>query len=175
PVLARPAGRARRSALVGRPAAVLARRLEALAEDRPLSVVVVSPSPKSTPESLVHEVAAELRASALSAMLAAPGGDAADTGPARVRLAVGSPLLPLSGWRRLAGTADAVVVAVAPGQVQPAELAELRTVLTAVGIRPLALVLAAAGSGNAAPAPTARPVGTPGVPARPATPLPTPR
>lgn len=172
PVLARPVGRARRSALIGRPAAVLARRLEALAEDRPVSVVVVSPSPDSAPESLVEEVAAELRAAGLAA---ARTDDAAVAGPVRVRLSVGSPLLPLSGWRRVAGTADAVVVAVAPGQVQRAELTELRTVLSAAGVRPLALVLASTGPRDAAPEPAAHPEGTPGVPARPAAALPTPR
>lgn len=175
PVLARPAGRARRSALVGRPAAVLARRLQALAEDRPVSVVVVSPSPDSSPQSLVDEVAAELRAAGLAAVPTGPAGDATVAGPVRVRLSVGSPLLPLSGWRRVAGTDDAVVVAVAPGQVQRAELTELRTVLAAAGIRPLALVLAPAGGRASTPVPVARPEGTPEVPARPAAPLPTPR
>jgi capsular polysaccharide biosynthesis protein len=175
PLVARPAGRARRSTLVGRPAAVLARRLEALAQDRPVSVVVVSPSPDSRPEPLVEQVAAELRATGLPAALADPARSVTDTGPVRVRLSTGSPLLPLSGWRRLAVTADAVVVAVAPGQVQRAELAELRTVLSAAGIRPLALVLAPAGPRVAPPEPAARPEGTPGVPARSTAPLPTPR
>ena len=172
PVLARPAGRAGHSALVGRPAAVLARRVEALAEDRPVSVVVVSPSTDSTPESLVAEVAAELRAAGLRTD---PGGEGPDAGPVRVRLSVGSPLLPVTGWRRLAGTADAVVVAVAPGRVQRAELAELHTVLAAAGIHPLAVVLAPTGPRVAPTEPAARPEGTPGVPARSATPLPTPR
>jgi hypothetical protein len=40
---------------------------------------------------------------------------------------------------------DVVVVVVAPGRVQRAELAELRSVLTGAGISPLALVLAPAG------------------------------
>ena len=171
PVLARPAGRARRSALVGEPVDVLARRLEALAQDRPVSVALVSPSPDLAPWSLVEELAPRLRAADVPTAVADPAGDDAAAGPVRVRLSVVSPLLAVHDWHRLAGTTD-VVVAVAPGQAQRADLTELGTILTGAGIRPLALVLTRIRSGGAAPQPVAR---TEGTPAPPAAPVPTPR
>ncbi len=171
PVLARPAGRARRSALAGDPVAVLARRLEALAEDRPVSVTLVSPSPERAPWSLVEDLAPRLRAAGLPTAVTGPAGDAAGAGPAQVRLSVVSPLLALQDWHRLAGTTH-VVVAVAPGRTQQADLAELGTILSGAGIRPLALVLTRLRRGGAAPQPVARPEGTP---PRAATPVPVPR
>jgi capsular polysaccharide biosynthesis protein len=146
PVLARPAGRARRSALVGRPAAVLARRLEPLAETQTAAVLVLSPSPEPAlaPESFVADVAEQLRGAGVTAVAEPTPRDAGDD-RARVRLAVGSPLVSLRAWRRVAEVYDVVVVVVAPGRVQRAELAELRSVLTGAGISPLALVLAPAG------------------------------
>ena len=171
PVLARPAGRARRSALAGDPVAVLARRLEALAEDRPVSVTLVSPSPDRAPWSLAGDLAARLRAAGLLTAVADPGGDAAADGPARVRLSVVSPLLALSDWRRLAGTSE-VVVAVARGRAQRVDLAELGTILSGAGIRPLALVVTRLRRGGADPQPVTRLEGTP---ARPAAPVPAPR
>jgi hypothetical protein len=176
PVHARPAGRARRSTLAGRPATVLARRLERLAEDRPVRLLVLSPSPAAelAPWSFADEVAEELRALGLGTAVTGPGADAGDrvADAARVRISVGSPLAPLRSWRRVAQDHDAVVLVVAPGRVQRAELAEVRSILTAAGIRPLALVLTPAGrrpsapsqdtapsgptSGNASPAATAR-------------------
>jgi capsular polysaccharide biosynthesis protein len=171
PVVARPSGRARRSALAGDPVAVLARRLAALAEDRPVSVAVVSPSPDLAPWSLVEELAPRLRAAGLLTAVVDPAGGDAASAAARVRLSVVSPLLALHDWRRLAGTTD-VVVAVAPGRTQRADLAELGTILTGAGIRPLALVLTRIRSRGATPPPVARPEGTP---ARPAAPVPAPR
>ncbi|MGY1680187.1 YveK family protein [Geodermatophilus sp. SYSU D01176] len=171
PVLARPAGRARRSALAGEPGAVLARRLEALAEDRPVSVALVSSSPELTPWSLVEELAQRLRAAGLPTAVVDPAGDDAPAGPVRVRLSVVSPLMASHDWRRLAGTTD-VVVAVAPGRAQRADLAELGTILTGAGIRPLALVLTPIRSGGGTPQPVAHPEGTPALPAAP---VPTPR
>jgi capsular polysaccharide biosynthesis protein len=171
PVLARPAGRARRSALAGDPVAVLARRVEALTEDRPVSVTLVSPSLDRAPWSLAGDLALRLRAAGLSATVADLGGDAADDGPARVRLSVVSPLLAPHDWRRLAG-ATHVVVAVARGRAQRADLAELGTILSGAGIRPLALVVTRLRRGGVDLQPVARPEGTP---ARPATPVPAPR
>ncbi len=170
-VLARPAGRARRSVLAGDPVAVLARRVEALAEDRPVSVALVSPSPDRAPWSLAGDLALRLRAAGLPTAVADLGGDAADDGPARVRLSVVSPLLALHDWRRLAATTD-VVVAVAPGRAQRADLAELGTILSGAGVRPLALVVTRLRRGGADPQPVTRLEGTP---ARPATPVPAPR
>jgi capsular polysaccharide biosynthesis protein len=175
PVHARPAGRARRSTLAGRPATVLARRLERLAEDRPVRLLALSPSPAAelAPWSFVDEVAEELRALGLGTAVTGPDEDAGDrpADAARVQISVGSPLAPLRSWRRIAEDHDAVVLVVAPGRVQRAELAEVRSILSAAGIRPLALVLSPAGrgpaarphtaptgptSGNASPAGTAR-------------------
>jgi hypothetical protein len=99
------------------------------------------------------------------------GGDAADDGPARVRLSVVSPLLAPHDWRRLAGTAH-VVVAVARGRAQRVDLAELGTILSGAGIRPLALVVTRLRRGGADPQPVARLEGTP---SRSATPVPAPR
>jgi capsular polysaccharide biosynthesis protein len=171
PVLARPAGRARRSALAGDPVAVLARRLEALAEDRPVSVALVSTSPDLAPWSLAGDLAQRLRAAGLPTTAADLGGDAADDGPARVRLSVVSPLLAPHDWRRLAGTTH-VVVAVASGRAQRADLAELGTILSGAGIRPLALVVTRLRRGGADPQPVARLERTS---ARSATPVPAPR
>ena len=171
PVVARPSGRARRSALAGEPVAVLARRLEGLAEDRPVSVALVSPSPDLVPWSLVEELAVRLRAAGLTtAVVDRVGNDTGDA-PARVRLSVVSPLLALHDWRRLAPTTD-VVVAVGRGKAQRADLAELGTILTGAGIRPLALVLTRIRSGGATPPQVVRPEATP---VRPAAPVPTPR
>jgi capsular polysaccharide biosynthesis protein len=172
PVLARPAGRARRSALAGDPVAVLARRVEALAEDRPVSVALVSTSPDLAPWSLAGDLALRLRAAGLPTRTAVDlDGDAADDGPARVRLSVVSPLLAPHDWRRLAGTTH-VLVAVDRGRAQQADLAELGTILSGVGIRPLALVVTRLRRGGADPQPVARLGGTP---ARPATPVLAPR
>ncbi len=171
PVLARPAGRARRSVLAGDPVAVLARRVEALAEDRPVSVALVSPSPDRAPWSLAGDLALRLRAAGLPTAVADLGGDAADDGPARVRLSVVSPLLAPHDWPRLAGTSH-VVVAVGRGRAQRVDLAELGTILSGAGIRPLALVVTRLRRGGADPQPVTRLEGTS---ARPATPVPAPR
>ena len=171
PVVARPSGRARRSALAGDPVAVLARRLAARAEDRPVSVALVSPSPDLVPWSLAEELAGRLRATGLSTAVVDPAGNDTGDAAARVRLSVVSPLLALQDWRRLTPTTD-VVVAVGRGKAQRVDLAELGTILTGAGIRPLALVLARNRSGGATPARVVRPEATP---ARPAAPVPTPR
>jgi hypothetical protein len=170
-VVARPSGRARRSALAGEPVAVLARRLEGLAEDRPVSVALVSPSPDLVPWSLVEELAVRLRAAGLTTAVVDRAGNDTGDAPARVRLSVVSPLLALHDWRRLAPTTD-VVVAVGRGKAQRADLAELGTILTGAGIRPLALVLTRIRSGGATPPQVVRPEATP---VRPAAPVPTPR
>jgi capsular polysaccharide biosynthesis protein len=171
PVVARPSGRARRSALAGDPVAVLARRLAARAEDRPVSVALVSPSPDLVPWSLAEELAGRLRATGLSTAVVDPAGNDTGDAAARVRLSVVSPLLALQDWRRLTPTTD-VVVAVGRGKAQRVDLAELGTILTGAGIRPLALVLTRIRSGGATPPRVVRPEATP---ARPAAPVPTPR
>jgi hypothetical protein len=94
------------------------------------------------------------------------GNDTGDAA-ARVRLSVVSPL---HDWRRTAPSD--VVVAVGRGKAQRADLAELGTILTGAGIRPLALVLTRIRSGGATPPRVVRPEATP---VRPAAPVPTPR
>ena len=171
PVVARPSGRARRSALAGDPVAVLARRLAARAEDRPVSVALVSPSPDLVPWSLAEELAGRLRATGLSTAVVDPAGNDTGDAAARVRLSVVSPLLALPDWRRLTPTTD-VVVAVGRGKAQRVDLAELGTIVTGAGIRPLALVLTRIRSGGATPPQVVHPEATP---VRPAAAVPTPR
>ena len=168
PVVARPSGRARRSALAGDPVAVLARRLGALADDRPVAVALVSPSPDLLPWPLAEELAVRLRTTGHPTAVVDPAGNDTGDAAARVRLSVVSPL---HDWRRLAPATD-VVVAVGRGKAQRVDLAELGTILTGAGIRPLALVLTRIRSGGATPPQVVRPEATP---VRPAAPVPTPR
>ena len=168
PVVARPSGRARRSALAGDPVAVLARRLGALADDRPVAVALVSPSPDLLPWPLAEELAVRLRTTGHPTAVVDPAGNDTGDAAARVRLSV---ISPLHDWRRLAPATD-VVVAVGRGKAQRVDLAELGTILTGAGIRPLALVLTRIRSGGATPPQVVRPEATP---VRPAAPVPTPR
>lgn len=156
-VHAAPPGRGGRSALTGRPAAVLARRLELLAEARPLHVVALSPSPTTaqTPRLFVEEVAAELCALQVATAVGVgsvpgssgdtAGGHGARSGAAdrhiQVRLDVGSPLAPLRVWRQLAEQHNAVVLVIEAGSVDRTEVTEMRAILAAAGLRPLAVAL----------------------------------
>jgi hypothetical protein len=145
--------------------------VEALAQDRPVSLALVSPSPDRAPWSLAGDLALRLRAAGLPTAVADLGGDAADDGPARVRLSVVSPLLAPHDWRRLADTTH-VVVAVGRGQAHRVDLAELGAILSGARIRPLALVVTRLRRGGTDPQPVTRLEGTS---ARPATPVPAPR
>jgi hypothetical protein len=58
---------------------------------------------------------------------------------------VSSPEVPLRTWRRVKADQDPVVLVVAPGRVERAELEAVRSILSSAGIRPLALVLSPAG------------------------------
>lgn len=172
PVVAKPSGRAARSALVGRPATVLARRIELLAEESPVRLVMLSPSPDAAqqPWTFAEEVADELRRMGVSTTVTGGAGHSGSDrgrtgGGARVQMSVGSPEVPLRTWRRIAADQDAVVLVVAPGRVQWAELDAVRSILSTAGIRPLALVLsparrrrsaAASGSTPSLDAPTTR-------------------
>lgn len=147
-LLAAPARRGRRSRLTGRPAALLARRLEALAEHRQVRVLLMSPAPGNTaPQRLAAEVAEELRgvgtAAAVGGTSEAETADEGQSGDrrARVRLAVGHPLLPVRDLRRLTTQHDVVVVVLEDGRVDDAELREVRDMLDAVQVHPLAVVL----------------------------------
>jgi hypothetical protein len=152
-LLSRPAGRARRSALVGRPADRLARHIEALADERPVQLLLLSPSPSPAlvPGAFADAVALELQARGLTASVTGPSDDPTRLpavpreGSPRVRLVLGSSLLTLRAWKQVAEDFDGVVPVVAPGRVQRAELAELRSILAGAGVRALAVVLSAAG------------------------------
>ena len=141
PVHAPPAGRRGRR----RPATLLARRLEPLAERQSLRVVAVTAAPddEAAARSVIDEVAAELTAWGVSATSGrpVPGIRAGATGGTGVRLAVSPPPGPLREWRRLAVEHDGVVLVVRAGRIDGAHLREIRTVLTAADVRLLAVVL----------------------------------
>ncbi|MGY1591297.1 YveK family protein [Geodermatophilus sp. SYSU D00708] len=144
-LVVQPSGRAQRSVLTGQSATVLARRLEARAEERPVRVVLLSPSPSETQtaRALAEEVAEVLRDRGVSAAVTGPesvGAPVADRGP-RVRLEVGDPLAAVRVWKHVAEHHDGVVLVVAAGRVDGEELRELRGILRSAGIAPLALAL----------------------------------
>lgn len=156
-------GRAARSALTGRPATSLARRLELAAEDRSLRLVALSPAPDElrSARAFADEVAAELRSRGVAATVTGPGlagGPVLDE-RRHVRIEVADPLAPLRFWRDIATRYDGVVLVVPRGRVDQAELCEIRDVLTDAGITPLAVVLTdrhrPAAEAPAAPAPAA--------------------
>jgi capsular polysaccharide biosynthesis protein len=147
-------GRARRSALTGRPGTELARRLEFTAIERPARVVVVSPSPADEDGSraLAEDVAAEIGRRGLAASTTGPEGTgrAAEDRPG-VLLTVADPLAPLGFWREVGATYDGAVVVVPAGRVDAAELHELRVLLRATGIQTLAVVVTPARSRRSRP------------------------
>ena len=161
-------GRARQSALTGRPAAALARRLELAAEERPIRVAVLSPSPDElrAARALGEEVAVELRGREMPTTVTGPGLAGAPVMDERphVRLEVSDPLAPLRFWRDVASRYDGVVIVLPRGRVDAAELREVRGLLRNAGIRPLAVVLTrrlrrpAAPAGDTAPAVAAAPL-----------------
>jgi capsular polysaccharide biosynthesis protein len=139
-VLAPRRGRAARSALTGRPARALARRLETVA-DRPVRIAVACPAPgePASAIALAAQTAAELTAAGLPAVAAREGTTPAED--TRVRLDVVDPLSPARSWRPRGSGYDGAVLVVPAGRVDVAELAELRAVLRSVGVPTLALVL----------------------------------
>ncbi|UOX99763.1 YveK family protein [Blastococcus sp. PRF04-17] len=145
-VLAPRRGRARRSALTGRAATALARRLELIAGDRSLRVALLCPSPDElrAARALAEDVAVELRGRELPTTVTGPGvagGSVADERQL-IRLEVADPLAPLRFWREVAARYDGVVLVVPVGRVDEAELLEVRRILRDVHLRPLAVVLA---------------------------------
>jgi capsular polysaccharide biosynthesis protein len=177
-------GRAARSALTGRPATALARRLELAAENRALRVAVLSPSPDElrAARTLAEDVAVELRGRELLTTVTGPGlagGPILDE-RSQVRLEVTDPLAPLRFWRDVAARYDGVVLVLPRGRVDAAELREVHRILRAAGIRPLAVVLTgrrprrsgrfedASAAPAALPSPEPRATGDAGVPRRPA-------
>jgi capsular polysaccharide biosynthesis protein len=175
-----PAADRRRNPLAGRPVTLLARQLEPLAEDRTLSVVVLSPSAddEATARRLVDEVTAELTGWDVPVEVAATVSDTpAHPDRAGVQLAVGSPGTSLREWRRIGREHDGVVLAVESGRVDRAELREVRSILGAAGIRPLAVVVTPRRRGVRAAVDTPAALPTPAPPrpapgARPAVPVP---
>lgn len=148
PVLTSPRGRARRSALAGSPVSALSRRLELLAEDRPVRLLLLSPAPTAVARRAVLELAGEvddeLTVRGVSAAVAEYDPDATEPpvdDQARVRLDVGHPLAPLRVWRRVAEDCLGAVLVVPAGRVAAAELHEMRAILRTAGLRPLAVVL----------------------------------
>jgi capsular polysaccharide biosynthesis protein len=138
-------GRARQSALTGRPAAALARRLELAAEERPIRIAILSPSPDElrAAHAVADEVAVELRGREMPTTVTGPGLAGApllDERP-HVRLEVTDPLAPLRFWRDVASRYDGVVIVLPRGRVDQAELREVRGILRNAGITPLSVVL----------------------------------
>jgi capsular polysaccharide biosynthesis protein len=143
-VLASPSGRARRSALAGRPASALARRLELMAEDRPLRLLLLSPAPTQTAYRAAVEFADEVVHELTLRDVTAASSDYDPDAPvqdARIRIDVGNPLAPLRVWRRAAEDCAGVVLVVPRSRVAAAELTEIRAILRIAGLRTLALVL----------------------------------
>ncbi len=140
-----PAADRRRNPLAGRPVTLLARQLEPLAEERTVRVVVLSPSVdgEAAAHRLVDEVRLELTGWDVPVDVAAtPTTAPAKSDRPGVQLAVGSPQASLKEWRRIGREHDGVVLTVESGQVDRAELQEMRSVLGSAGIEPLAVVIA---------------------------------
>jgi hypothetical protein len=144
-VLAPRRGRARRSALTGRPAIALARRFELSAEERPLRVAVLCPATHElrAAHGFAEEVAGELRGREIATTVTGPGLAGApivDDRP-HVRLEVVDPVAPLRFWRDAASRYDGIVIVVPRGRVDRADLREVRGILRSVGIPVLSIVL----------------------------------
>jgi capsular polysaccharide biosynthesis protein len=144
-VLTQRQGRRARRSLLGNPARELARTLELRAGDGRLDVALLSPAPaqKAAVQAFADELATQLRDLGLTAGIGAPN-DADRSGaherPA-VRLTLADPMAPARSWRQLATSCDGAVLVLPRGQVDQAELREMRTVLGAAGIPALAAVL----------------------------------
>ncbi|MGY1805401.1 YveK family protein [Blastococcus sp. SYSU D00922] len=148
PVLTAPRGRARRSRLAGDPARGLARRLEVMAENRPVRILMLSPSPSAAEHRAVAKfaaaVATELDGHRVSSSVSEYSAPAATRDPhpnAQVRLHLGDPLAPLRTWREVARECTGVVLVVRSGRVAAAELRELQGLLRTAGITTLAVVV----------------------------------
>jgi capsular polysaccharide biosynthesis protein len=173
-VLTPPPGRAARRARAGRPAAAMARRLELMAEDHPVRVLLVSPasapSARGVAGEFAAEVVAELTARGVSAQAAEydPARTAREiNSDIRVRIDTGDAQAPLSVWRRVAEGFAGVALVVPAGRLVAAELHEMREILDTAGIHPLAVVLTDRSRATRAAIPTPERT-KPHVPARPA-------
>ena len=141
-------GAAGRSRLVGRPAHVLARRLQLKADHEPLGVFLLSASADETaPRRLAMDVATRLREEGTPTVVrvakseAQPAPEITRDRVTRVHLFTGTALAPLRTWRHHVEQCSAVVVVVRAGRVHAAELREIRRMLEAVGVEPDSVVL----------------------------------
>lgn len=148
PVLTAPRGRARRSPLAGSPAGALARRLELMAEERPVRIMLLSPSSAPAERRAAGQFAAavveELRTRDVTSTAGDHDPDGVDqihSADVRVRIDVGDPLAPLRTWRGVARETAGVVLVLRSGRVAAAELREVRNVLGTADIQTLAVVV----------------------------------
>jgi capsular polysaccharide biosynthesis protein len=141
-VLTTPRRKARPGRLAGRPAAVLARRLEVLADSGQARVSFLAPSPGEQPaaSALAGEVAAELDRLEVSSAVAGPAGRPGAPLP-RVAIEIAEPLASLRAWRSLAASTDGVVLVVPTGRVLDGELQAMASLLREADLVPLAVVL----------------------------------
>jgi capsular polysaccharide biosynthesis protein len=178
-VHAAPAGRALRA---HRPTTSLARQLEPMAEHQLVRVVALSPSDDdpAAAAAVVDQVAAELTGweVPVEVLGAAPVPLADAAGRGGVQFRVGSRLASLREWRRTTQGHAGVVLVVAPGRTDRADLHELRSILDAAGVPVLSVVLQSAprrrgGRAGASSRPVpATPVSAPVQPIRARTPAP---
>ena len=171
-VLVSPDPRRRAGRMVARPAALVARRLAPLAEDRPVRVLVLSAvaDDEQIARAFAEEVAEDLVAGGVPANSTGPVDGSQDRRPtAGMQLSTGTPLIPLHEWRRIGREYDRVVLVAESGRVDRADLQEIRSLLSAAESRLLAVVLAPQRSRRSAPprpqaasAQPAAPTGAPG-------------
>lgn len=126
-----------------RPESRIARRLEVMAEQRPIRVVAVAVSPDGQPatRAFAREVGNELADWDVPVVVDVLG----DVHPASpvpgVHLSVGTSMPPLREWRRLSRDHVGVVLVVQAGRSEREDLRDLRAVLDAAQVQVIAIVL----------------------------------
>lgn len=138
--------RPRRAPLTGRPAGPIARRLESLADDRPVEVCFVSilPWDRRTAVDVAEDVAEQLTAHGVPNTVAEPAVQvpgAALAAPGGVRIHVGDPVASVSAWRQVAADTRGVILIVPSGTVAATEIREMRNLFEAARIDLLAMVV----------------------------------
>jgi len=106
-------------------------------------LLAVAPREEQVTREFADELAAELRGRGVPAAVSGSGDpedEAAAT--ARIRLEVAPVATPLHFWRRVATQYDGVVPVIAAGLVDTGELREVRNMVRAASLTPLAVVLA---------------------------------
>ncbi|WP_104523843.1 Wzz/FepE/Etk N-terminal domain-containing protein [Blastococcus atacamensis] len=168
-----PDRRRRSGQLSARPAALVARRLGSLADDRPVRAVVLSASPDDDEpaRTLVQQIAEDLTSGGVPVEVAGPARGAKDRGAtAGVQLATGQPQASLKEWRRIGREFDGVVLVAQAGHTDRADLQEIRSVLTAAGTRLFAVVLSPPRARRWTPDTAPEGIGQDPTPSRPAQP-----